>query len=60
MVSQVEMFDLLHGVRPCRLPGSAGWQSKPRAIASSKKLGGHEQDCVPQRLQGRYNQKVWK
>ena len=51
MVSQVEMFDLLHGVLPRRLAGAAGWQGEPRAISSPKKLGGHEQDLVPQRLQ---------
>lgn len=51
MGSQFEMFDLLYGVFPCRLPGSTGWQSEPWAIASSKKLSGHEQDFVPQRLQ---------
>jgi len=60
MVSQFEMFDLLHGVLPCRLSGSAGWQGEPRAIASSQKLGGHEQDLVPQRLQRGALKVVWQ
>lgn len=60
MVSQFELFDLLQGVLPCRLPGSAGWESKPWAIARSKKLGGHEEDLVPQRLQRGALKFVWQ
>lgn len=50
-VLQVEIFDVLHRILPCRLPGSTGWENKPRTIASSKKLGGREEDLVPQCLQ---------
>lgn len=51
VISQLELLDFLWGVLPRRLSGATGQQGKPRTIASPEKLGWHEEDLVPQRLQ---------
>ena len=52
MASEFEPLDLLQGILPGRFSLTACGHGQAGAVVGAPQLGGHEQDFVPQRLQG--------
>lgn len=52
MVSQLEVLDVIQGILPGRFAGDACGQNQTRAIVGARELCRHQQDMLPQRLQG--------
>src|SRR5712692_6555080 len=51
--SQPQSIDVIEGVLPGSLSGSAGWQRKAGTVLHATQLGGHQEHLVPQGLKRR-------